>query len=425
MSDPKRDPLHAAVSAFSDDIETICAQMGFDPALYIEFPRNVRGPQPLAPEPGAAPQPAPDAPASQEAGPVNAEAALPVRPTPVMPLPSAVVTALPAARTAEPAETQKPAPAPVSWTSQSFATAGPFHSRVPVAPPVPARAPQPTFLSRPVQPAQPLPIDRPAEAPAAPASPVQPVQREIAVQGLRAGLRALLEELGGEARPADQRPQRRAKALVMTPAVSGMGCTTLTATLARYYQNRGEGALIFDDREDGLLRLHFQSPNAVAIPIVTRDSAPTLSITWFQEPMARHQMDYRWFLMDTKSVTPALVNAQLSPGSCYVVPVLADMRGVKAAIRLSEQLDSYESEQGRRLAFYFVLNQFDAASRLQEEMRQHLMRRLGGRLAPVAIRWSDDIGAALAEGATVLDYAPASPASQDFASLGEWLAGLG
>lgn len=417
MSDPKRDPLHAAVSAFSDDIETICAQMGFDPALYIEFPRNVRGPLPLAPESGTVPQPAPNAPASQEAGPVNAEALLPAGPSPVTPLPSTVVKPLPAAGTAEPAGTQPPAPAP--WTSQSFATAGPFHARVPVVPPVPARALQPAFLSRPVQPAQPLPIDRPADAPAS------PVQREIAVQGLRAGLRALLEELGGEARPADQRLQRRAKALVMTPAVSGMGCTTLTATLARYYQNRGEGVLIFDDREDGLLRLHFQSSNAVAIPIVTRDSAPTLSITWFQEPMTRHQMDYRWFLMDTKSVTPALVNAQLSPGSCYVVPVLADMRGVKAAIRLSEQLDSYESEQGRRLAFYFVLNQFDAASRLQEEMRQHLMRRLGGRLAPVAIRWSDDIGAALAEGATVLDYAPASPASQDFESLGEWLAGLG
>jgi cellulose biosynthesis protein BcsQ len=242
---------------------------------------------------------------------------------------------------------------------------------------------------------------------------------------LRAGLRALLEELGGEERSTEQRPQRRARALVMTPAVSGMGCTTLTATLARYFQNRGEGVLIFDDREDGLLRLHFEAADSVSIPIMSRESAPTLSITWFQEPMVRHQLDYRWFLMDTKSVTPALVNAQLSPGSCYLVPVLADMRGVKAAVRLSEQLDSYESEQGRRLAFYFVLNQFDRASRLQEEMRQHLMRRLGGRLAPVSIRWSEEVGAALAEGTTVLDYAPESPASQDFESLGEWLAGLG
>jgi cellulose biosynthesis protein BcsQ len=252
-----------------------------------------------------------------------------------------------------------------------------------------------------------------------------PVERQVAVQGVRAGLRALLKELGGDDRPTEERPQRRARSIVVAPAVSGMGCSTLTATLARYYQNRGEGVLIFDDREDGLLRLHFQAADSVAIPIMSRDSAPTLAITWFQEPMTRHQMEYRWFLMDTKSITPALVNAPLSPGSCFLVPVLADMRGVKAAVRLSEQLDSYESEQGRRLAFYFVLNQFDRASRLQEEMRQHLMRRLGGRLAPVAIRWAEEVGAALAEGATVLDYAPEAPAAQDFESLGEWLAGLG
>ena len=100
------------------------------------------------------------------------------------------------------------------------------------------------------------------------------------------------------------------------------------------------------------------------------------------------------------------------------------MRGIKAALALSEQLDSYENEQGRRLPFYFVLNQFDSASRLQEEIRQHLMRRLGSRLAPVTIRWSEEIGAALAEGTTVLDYAPESPASRDFENLGDWLADL-
>ncbi len=230
--------------------------------------------------------------------------------------------------------------------------------------------------------------------------------------------------MGGDDRPLEQRPQRRARALVVTTAVSGMGCTTLTATLARYYQSRGEGVLIFDDREDGLLKLHFEAENSAAIPILNRKISPTLSSTWFQEPMTVHQLDYRWFLMDTKAVTPALVNTRLVPGSCYLVPVLADMRGIKAALALSEQLDSYENEQGRRLPFYFVLNQFDSASRLQEEIRQHLMRRLGSRLAPVTIRWSEEIGAALAEGTTVLDYAPESPASRDFENLGDWLADL-
>lgn len=415
MSDQNRKSSERVDSTFSDDIETICSQIGFDPKLYVEFPRHNRIPAFPASDLNRAvpPSGAEDSvPASPSAGAAGSFA----------PPAAALLKQPPATEIAEPVRMPQAVHASWSPSASTPASLPPRPAPVPATQPVYAPAPQSVSPLRPERSPQPLPIARPFEAPAA---PLPPIERQIAVQGVRAGLRALLEELGGEERPSEQRPQRRARSIVVAPAVSGMGCSTLTATLARYYQNRGEGVLIFDDREDGLLRLHFQAADSVSIPIMSRDSAPTLAITWFQEPMTRHQMDYRWFIMDTKSITPALVNAQLSPGSCYLVPVLADMRGVKAAVRLSEQLDSYESEQGRRLAFYFVLNQFDRASRLQEEMRQHLMRRLGGRLAPVAIRWAEEIGAALAEGTTVLDYAPESPAAQDFESLGEWLAGLG
>ncbi len=429
MSEPNRKSSQRVDSTFSDDIETICAQIGFDPKLYVEFPRKNRIPafpalDPDGEEPSSVPLVPPGASTGNSGSSGAGGSFFPPPAAPVNQSPATYVEEQPRMRQAVHSSWPAAAPAigPSPAPGRAQASARPAQMPVPAAAPAHSPAAQPLAAPWPARPPQPQPIARPVETPAA---PLPPIQRQIAVQGLRAGLRALLEELGGEEKPVEQRPQQRARAIVLTPAVSGMGCSTLTATLARYYQNRGEGVLIFDDREDGLLRLHFQAADSVAIPIVSRESAPTLSATWFQEPMSRHQMDYRWFLMDTKSVTPALVNAQLSPGSCYLVPVLADMRGVKAAVRLSEQLDGYESEQGRRLAFYFVLNQFDRASRLQEEMRQHLMRRLGGRLAPVAIRWSEEIGAALAEGATVLDYAPESPAAQDFESLGEWLAGLG
>jgi hypothetical protein len=413
MSDSNRKSSERVDSTFSDDIETICSQIGFDPKLYVEFPRENRVPAFLAPGLNRA-EPSSGAEEPAAAGPVAGLASSSAPP------PAAALKQPPASETTEPV--RMPQAVHASWPAPAPAYTPARPAPAPAVQPAFAPAPQPVLPPRLERAPQPLPIARPFEAPAA---PLPPVERQVAVQGVRAGLRALLKDLGGDERPAEEQPQRRARSIVVAPAVSGMGCSTLTATLARFYQNRGEGVLIFDDREDGLLRLHFQAADSVAIPIMSRDSAPTLAITWFEEPMARHQMEYRWFLMDTKSITPALVNAPLSPGSCYLVPVLADMRGVKAAVRLSEQLDSYESEQGRRLAFYFVLNQFDRASRLQEEMRQHLMRRLGGRLAPVAIRWAEEVGAALAEGTTVLDYAPESPAAQDFESLGEWLAGLG
>ncbi len=432
MSDSKRKSPSGLDSTFSDDIETICAQIGFDPKLYIEFPRKRNR---LSPIPEAELNAGP-APATFQAG--TAKTPGPVATPPVSQPASAADPNL-AARPEVNSLGQPPASEFVqqvqlqpavhsSWPGLSAAVSS-QPNRSAADSPQPARTPQSLSPARALRPAQSIVSTRSYERPSA-ASPapgpeaVPPGQKPQEVQGSRAGLRALFDEMGGDDRPLEQRPQRRARALVVTTAVSGMGCTTLTATLARYYQSRGEGVLIFDDREDGLLKLHFEAENSAAIPILNRKISPTLSSTWFQEPMTVHQLDYRWFLMDTKAVTPALVNTRLVPGSCYLVPVLADMRGIKAALALSEQLDSYENEQGRRLPFYFVLNQFDSASRLQEEIRQHLMRRLGSRLAPVTIRWSEEIGAALAEGTTVLDYAPESPASRDFENLGDWLADL-
>jgi cellulose biosynthesis protein BcsQ len=394
-------------AVFSDDIETICAQVGFDPSLYVEFPRQTK---PFAPaEPELPPAPRPEAPAP----PPSVTATVPIAAPPVStaPVPPAPQPAPPPRWEARPPEARRPVasslPQPQVYASRES----------------PAPMPQPVYVSQPRPMAVPAPAPQPLPPPDA-----MPTPRQVAVQGVRAGLRALLDELGADGdkdKTEEPRPRRRARAVVVVPAIGGMGCTTLTATLARHYRSRGEAVLIFDDREDGLLRLHFRAADSVGIPILGRESATTLAVTWFAEPMNRYQIDYQWYLMDTKAISPALVNVGLAPGSCYLVPVLADMRGVRAAMRLSEQLDSYEGEQGRRLNFYFVLNQFDRASNLQEEMRQHLMRKLGGRLCPVAIRWSEEIGSALAEGSTVLDYAPESAAAQDFQSLGEWLAGLG
>ena len=251
MSDSKRDPLERVGSTFSDDIETICAQIGFDPSLYIEFPRK-RGSLSLAPEAVSAPGPAPEpeaVPASAPAVNQAAQPAVAVNPavaetpaasTPAVQLPAPAINGAakqpPASEIAE--QTQLQQAVHSSWTGLSSAAAAPVHTRVPASSAVPTRTAQPLYPPRPVRPAQPLPIARPPGvpnvAPDAPA-PAPPVQRQLAVQGLRAGLRALLEELGGEERSTEQRPQRRARALVMTPAVSGMGCTTLTATLARYF----------------------------------------------------------------------------------------------------------------------------------------------------------------------------------------------
>jgi cellulose biosynthesis protein BcsQ len=76
---------------------------------------------------------------------------------------------------------------------------------------------------------------------------------------------------------------------------------------------------------------------------------------------------------------------------------------------------------GRHLELFFVLNQFDERDGFHVELREHLQRRLGARLAPLTLRRSQEIEEALAEGMTVIDYAPESEAAADFRALAEWM----
>ena len=56
-----------------------------------------------------------------------------------------------------------------------------------------------------------------------------------------------------------------------------------------------------------------------------------------------------------------------------------------------------------------VLNQFDASLPLHLDVREVLRRQLGDRLLPFVIRRAPAVSEALAEGMTVVDYAPESP----------------
>ncbi|MGH9590108.1 MAG: cellulose synthase operon protein YhjQ/BcsQ, partial [Terracidiphilus sp.] len=70
---------------------------------------------------------------------------------------------------------------------------------------------------------------------------------------------------------------------------------------------------------------------------------------------------------------------------------------------------------------YYVLNQFDPSLPLHLDVREVLRERLGDRLLPFVLRRTPAISEALAEGMTVVDYAPASFAAEDFNSLAAWV----
>src|SRR5262249_4242629 len=71
---------------------------------------------------------------------------------------------------------------------------------------------------------------------------------------------------------------------------------------------------------------------------------------------------------------------------------------------------------------YFLLNQFDPSVPLHKDFRGSLAGQLGERLLPFTLRRTDKVTQALAEGTTVMDYAPNSGIAEDFLQLANWLA---
>jgi cellulose biosynthesis protein BcsQ len=73
---------------------------------------------------------------------------------------------------------------------------------------------------------------------------------------------------------------------------------------------------------------------------------------------------------------------------------------------------------------HYVLNQFDPSLPLHLDVREVLREQLGDRLLPFAMRHAPTVSEALAEGMTVVDYAPNSAVTEDYASLAGWVKNL-
>jgi cellulose biosynthesis protein BcsQ len=111
--------------------------------------------------------------------------------------------------------------------------------------------------------------------------------------------------------------------------------------------------------------------------------------------------------------------AELYP--TVLVPLAPDMNSVISLQAVERLFRATADSGGRSIQPYYVLNQFDAALALHLDVREVLRRQLGERLLRVAIRRSPAVSEALAEGMTVLDYAPDAPVAQDYREVASWL----
>jgi cellulose synthase operon protein YhjQ len=125
-------------------------------------------------------------------------------------------------------------------------------------------------------------------------------------------------------------------------------------------------------------------------------------------------------VVDVATANRKWMSRLLSLRPTVVVPILPDMSSV-ACLGLLEAL---EAGSGNGEKAHYLLNQFDASSPLHRDVRAILQQQLGDRLMPFVLRRSTLVSEALAEGMTVIDYAPGSEVAADYHDLAGWLRSL-
>ena len=227
-------------------------------------------------------------------------------------------------------------------------------------------------------------------------------------------------------------PEDHPPVIAFFSLAGGVGKTCLVATLGRALAALGEHLLLADTSAGGMLPFYFGSresrPGAVRTffppgptfgaetdaPVQVlnlppeRDPGPD----WLTDLLNGGRLANR-VLVDvaTASQDVAAHLRRLKP--TILVPLLPDMSSV-ASLGPLEALP----ESGETL---YLLNQFDAESPLHLDVRALLQQQLGDRLLPFVVRRSYAISEALAEGMTVIDYAPDSPVAEDYRVLASWL----
>ena len=225
----------------------------------------------------------------------------------------------------------------------------------------------------------------------------------------------------------------------------GVGKTCLVATLGRALAALGEHVLLADTAVYGPLPLYFGSrefkPGVVRTfsPPGGEKDAPVQVLTLEPErypgdgadehdpllgELGRDGRDASRILVDIGTASRQVTRRLLLLRPTILVPILPDISSVATVRSLEAFLfnpaNPLNRDRETGSAFY-LLNQFDASSPLHLDVRETLQQQLGDRLLPLVLRRSSAVSEALAEGTTVIDYAPGSAVAEDYMHLAGWL----
>jgi cellulose synthase operon protein YhjQ len=229
----------------------------------------------------------------------------------------------------------------------------------------------------------------------------------------------------------------------------GVGKTSLVATLGRALSARGERVLLMDTASFGVLPFFFgardKRPGQLRTfsPPGVNSDAPIQMISIDPESLGPESAGSEAgdenglsgevsryarggvsrVIVDLATASGATTRRLMRVSPMILVPVIPDMNSV-ASVGSIDDFFAHNSAGGSTPPLYYVMNQFDPSMPLHLDVREVLREQLGDRLLPFAIRRAPVMSEALAEGMTVMDYAPNSGVAEDFGTLAGWVKSL-
>jgi cellulose synthase operon protein YhjQ len=251
----------------------------------------------------------------------------------------------------------------------------------------------------------------------------------------------------GTAPPAQLAPApvtARAPAMAIFSLAGGVGKTSLVATLGRALSGRGERVLLIDtaaygllpfffgarDQRPGFLRTFSPPPSSGDAPIqmITLDPDTMGPETAAQEALAaeisKHARGAGRVIIDLATASGSTARRVMRMSPQVLVPLIPDMSSVVSVASIDVFFERNGGTLSNSPAPHYILNQFDPSLPLHLDVREILREQLGDRLLPFALRHSPAVSEALAEGMTVMDYAPNSAVADDYSSLAAWVKSL-
>ena len=211
----------------------------------------------------------------------------------------------------------------------------------------------------------------------------------------------------------------------------GVGSTTVTATLARLFSQNGRCCGVVDGRNESALPFFFGEQQAIfdgkqyaglhaasqaAIRIITRKVQGTGSDRgeesnqgfWFEPSVSQLRAYLDHLIVDVeKGQEPTFPAATETVAVIVVIPDVSSLVGAKTLKRIL-------SEKAPNSKLIYVLNKFDASVALHSEIKSWFDENFSSTLT---LSRSDLVNEALAEGMTVVDWAPQSAVTADFYHL--------